>query len=71
MKIVDIVKWIATAIQLIGYGLTRLNIAPWNIYAFFIGIILWFVVGYMWKDKAIMVVHVGAFVAIFVGYLSS
>ena len=70
-KIVDIVKWIATAIQLIGYGLTGLNIAPWNIYAFFIGIILWFVVGYMWKDKAIMVVHVGAFVAIFVGYLSS
>ncbi|MDB4080716.1 ubiquinone biosynthesis methyltransferase UbiE [Amylibacter sp.] len=67
MKIVDIVKWIATAIQLIGYGLT----APWNIYAFFIGIILWFVVGYMWKDKAIMVVHVGAFVAISVGYLSS
>ncbi|MDA9302176.1 hypothetical protein N9Q15_03295 [Amylibacter sp.] len=40
MKIVDIVKWIATAIQLIGYGLTGLNIAPWNIYAFFIGIIL-------------------------------
>ena len=71
MKIVDIVKWIATAIQLIGYGLTGLNIVPWNIYAFFIGIILWFVVGYMWKDKAIMVVHVGAFVAIFVGYLSS
>ena len=71
MKIVDIVKWIATAIQLIGYGLTGLNITPWNIYAFFIGIILWFVVGYMWKDKAIMVVHVGAFVAIFVGYLSS
>ena len=71
MKIVDIVKWIATAIQLIGYGLTGLNISPWNIYAFFIGIILWFVVGYMWKDKAIMVVHVGAFVAIFVGYLSS
>ena len=60
MKIVDIVKWIATAIQLIGYGLTGLNISPWNIYAFFIGIILWFVVGYMWKDKAIMVVHVGA-----------
>ncbi|MDB9786303.1 ubiquinone biosynthesis methyltransferase UbiE [Amylibacter sp.] len=71
MKIVDIIKWIATAIQLIGYGLTGLNISPWNIYAFFIGIILWFVVGYMWKDKAIMVVHVGAFVAIFVGYLSS
>ena len=71
MESVDIVKFIATAIQLVGYKLTGLYIVPWNIYAFFIGIILWFVVGYMWKDKAIMVVHVGAFVAISVGYLSS
>ena len=59
MKSVDIIKWIATAIQLIGYGLTGLNIVPWNVFAFFIGIVLWFLVGYMWKDKAIMVVHIG------------
>mgnify|MGYP000465621382 FL=1 len=71
MRTVDIIKWVATAIQLIGYGLTGLNIVPWNIFAFFIGIILWFLVGYLWKDKAIMVVHVGAFVAILAGYLSS
>ena len=71
MKTVDIIKWIATAIQLIGYGLTGLNIVPWNVFAFFIGILLWFLVGYLWKDKAIMVVHVGAFVAILAGYLNS
>jgi len=71
MKNVDIIKWIATAIQLIGYGLTGLNIVPWNVFAFFIGIVLWFLVGYMWKDKAIMVVHIGAFIAILAGYLSS
>jgi hypothetical protein len=71
MRTVDIIKWIATAIQLIGYGLTGLNIVPWNVFAFFIGILLWFLVGYLWKDKAIMVVHVGAFVAILAGYLSS
>ena len=71
MKSVDIIKWIATAIQLIGYGLTGLNIVPWNVFAFFIWIVLWFLVGYMWKDKAIMVVHIGAFIAIFAGYLSS
>ena len=71
MKSVDIIKWIATAIQLIGYGLTGLNIVPWNVFAFFIGIVLWFLVGYMWKDKAIMVVHIGALIAIFAGYLSS
>jgi hypothetical protein len=71
MKSVDIIKWIATAIQLIGYGLTGLNIVPWNVFAFFIGILLWYLVGYLWKDRAIMVVHVGAFIAILAGYLSS
>lgn len=71
MRTVDIIKWVATAIQLIGYGLTGLNIVPWNVFAFFIGILLWFLVGYLWKDKAIMVVHVGAFVAILAGYLNS
>ena len=70
-KKVDLVKWIATAVQLVGYGLTGLNIVPWNVYAFIIGIALWFLVGVMWKDRAIMVVHVGAFVAILAGYLNS
>ncbi|MCW1956770.1 DUF6552 family protein [uncultured Lentibacter sp.] len=71
MKTVDVVKWVATAIQLVGYGLTGLNIVPWNVFAFFIGIFLWFAVGVMWKDRAIMVVHVGAFVSLFAGYLNS
>ena len=71
MQRVDIVKWIATAVQLVGYALTGLNIVPWNIFAFIIGIVLWFLVGVMWKDRAIMVVHVGAFIAILGGYLSS
>ena len=71
MKAVDVVKWVATAVQLVGYGLTGLNIVPWNVFAFFIGIFLWFAVGVMWKDRAIMVVHVGAFVSLFAGYLNS
>ena len=70
MKSVYIVKFIATAIQLVGYKLTGLNIVPRNIFVFSIGII-WIIVGYMWKDKVIIVVHVGAFVAIFARYLSS
>lgn len=71
MTAVDIVKWIATVIQLIGYGLTGLNVVPWNVFAFFAGIVLWFAVGVMWKDRAIMVVHLGAFVSLLVGYLNS
>ena len=69
LKSVDIVKWLATVIQLIGYGMTGLNMVPYNIYLFLVGIFLWFAVGAMWKDKAIMVVHVGAFISLLVGYL--
>lgn len=71
MKRVDVVKWVATAVQLIGYGLTGLNIVPWNVFAFIVGIALWFLVGVMWKDRAIMVVHIGAFIAIVGGYINS
>lgn len=71
MKTVDIVKWTATIIQLIGYGLTGLNVTPWNVYAFVVGIALWFAVGVMWKDRAIMVVHIGAFAALVIGYINA
>jgi hypothetical protein len=71
MKRVDVVKWVATVIQLIGYGLTGMNIVPWNIAAFVVGIALWFAVGVMWKDRAIMIVHVGAFISLVGGYLNS
>jgi len=70
-KKVDILKWVATAIQLVGYGLTGLAYTPWNVYAFLVGIVLWFVVGVMWNDRAIMIVHVGAFVSLLFGYLNS
>jgi len=69
MKAVDTTKWTATVIQLAGYGLTGLGATLWNIYLFFTGIFLWFSVGVMWKDRAIMLVHVGAFVSLLAGFL--
>ena len=71
MLTVDAVKWLATVIQLIGYGMTGMNLVPYNIFFFFIGIFLWFSVGFMWKDKAIMVVHIRAFVSLLVGYFNA
>ena len=68
---VDIPKWVATIVQLVGYGLTGMGLEPWNIFAFFAGIGLWFAVGVMWKDRAIMVVHVGAVISLLAGYLSA
>ena len=61
----------ATVIQLFGYGLTGMGITPLNIYFFIVGIFLWFVTGYLWRDKAIMVVHVGALISILSGLFFS
>ena len=71
MQFVDIVKWIATIIQLIGYGLTGMGLTPINIYFFIVGIFLCFSVGVLWKDKAIMVVHIGPFISIISGLIFS
>ena len=71
LSLVEYVKWAGTIVQLIGYALTGLNYTPWNIYAFFIGIILWLAVGVLWKDKAIIIVHIGAFISLFLGYINA
>ena len=71
MKKVDIIKWLATIIQLIGYGLTGMGVTPINIYFFIVGIFLWFSVGVLWKDGAIMIVHIGAFISIIIGLFFS
>jgi len=71
MSRVDVLKWVATGVQLVGYGLTGMGLQPWNVFAFFAGIALWFAVGVMWKDRAIMVVHVGAFISLLAGYVSA
>jgi len=71
MKKVDIIKWLATIIQLIGYGLTGMGVTPINIYFFIVGIFLWFSVGVLWKDKAIIIVHIGAFISIIIGLFFS
>lgn len=71
LKPVDVVKWTATIAQLIGYALTGMNLVPWNIAVLTVGILLWFVVGVMWKDRAIMILHVGALIALLVGYFNA
>ena len=30
-QIVGSIKWVAAVIQLVGYGLTGLNVVPWNV----------------------------------------
>ena len=67
LQTVDYVKWSGTVVQLIGYGLTGFGLTTWNVYFFIVGIFLWMTVGFLWRDNAIILVHVGALISILVG----
>ena len=64
------IKWIASAIQVLGYSATALGWTPWNLYLFLVGVLGWFVVGVLWRDRAIMLIHVVAFAAMVIGMAS-
>ncbi|WP_299048414.1 DUF6552 family protein [uncultured Tateyamaria sp.] len=63
----DTIKWTASIVQILGYGATAMGLTPWNIYFFLVGILGWFVVGWRWNDRAIMLIHVVALAAMMVG----
>jgi len=48
-------KWFATFFILSGLLLTNLNYYPCNIFLHSVGVLGWTLVGYLSKDKAIMV----------------
>jgi hypothetical protein len=47
-----------------------MDLTPWNIYFFLAGLIGWFIVGVMWKDRAIMLIHIVALGAMVAGLAS-
>lgn len=65
------VKWGASIIQIMGYTATGFGWTPWNLYLFLIGVLGWFAVGVLWKDKALMLVHLVALGAMLAGMSSS
>jgi hypothetical protein len=66
---VTALKWIASVIQIMGYTATAYGLTPLNIYLFLMGLIGWFAVGWIWKDRAIMLIHVVALGAMIVGLM--
>lgn len=66
-----VIKWIASAIQILGYAATAFAVTPWNIYLFLAGVTGWFVVGVLWRDNAIMLIHVVAGAAMVAGLVST
>ncbi len=65
-----ILKWAASIVQIMGYSATAFGLTPLNIYLFLIGLIGWFTVGVLWRDKAIMLIHVVALGAMVAGLIS-
>ena len=62
-----IIKWAASVVQILGYGATAMGLTPWNLYFFLVGILGWFIVGWRWNDRAIMLIHVVALAAMIIG----
>lgn len=69
-RIAFVTKWVASAIQILGYAATGFDLAPWNLYFFLVGVLGWFAVGVLWNDRALMLVHVAAFLSMIAGMVS-
>ena len=65
-----IVKWIASVIQILGYAGTAFGWTPWNLYLFLLGVLGWLIVGVIWNDKAIMLIHFVALGSMLAGMAS-
>lgn len=64
------VKWFASIVQILGYTATGLGFSPWNICLFLVGLVGWLAVGLLWRDRAIILIHVIALGAMVSGLLT-
>lgn len=67
---VTAVKWLASAAQIGGYTLTGIGWTPWNIPLFLIGVLGWLAIGVMWRDKALVLLHIVALAALIAGLVT-
>ena len=51
------VKWIASLFVVISWMLASANLYPYNIMVQIVGVAGWLWVGYLWHDRAIMVLN--------------
>jgi len=65
------IKWVSSLIIIIAMALTALNWNPYNLFFHLFGVIGWGIVGYLWHDRALMLLNgiaVGIFFAGIIGY---
>jgi len=51
----------------LGYAATGFGWTPWNLYLFLFGLLGWFIVGIIWNDRAIMLIHIVALTVMAIG----
>jgi hypothetical protein len=67
MLLCDKIKWVATGITLCGALATALMYDPLNVYLLNLGALLFFIWGYMIKEKAMMAVNAGLLLIYMIG----
>lgn len=70
-RLIFAIKWGASAVSIMGYTATGFGWTPWNLYLFLVGVVGWFIVGALWNDKALMLVHLVALSAMIAGMAST
>ena len=70
-KLAFYIKWVASIVQIAGYTTRAFGMTPWNVYLFVVGLIGWFIVGVLWNDRAIMLIHIVALSVMVVGIAST
>jgi hypothetical protein len=63
------IKWVATAVTLVGALATALMYDPLNIYLLNLGAFLFLIWGYMIKDKAMITVNAGLLFIYIIGIM--
>jgi len=69
-RVTFIVKWAASIVQIAGYAATGFGWTPWNLYLFVVGVLGWLAVGVLWKDRAIILIHLVALGSMLAGLAS-
>ena len=61
------VKWISSLVIIVGMIMSSLNIYPYNLYIHLIGVAGWLWVGFLWHDRALILLNAIAVVIFALG----